>query len=110
MLCLTCLPRKKPFFVRRGTTYLVRYFTLILISAYMMQQVQHDFAQSYTEWLAERPEFSNILATLSFPEQLETQRKPIAAARRSTASSGLLSPMLAAATLNERAALAGAAK
>ena len=59
-MCQTCLPRKKPFFVRRGTTYLVRYFTLILISAYMFQQVGNDFAQTYTEWMAERPEYANI--------------------------------------------------
>jgi len=32
--------------------------------------------------------------------QLETQRKPLAATRRSTASSGLLSPVMAAATIN----------
>ena len=73
---LEALPRKQHAFVHRGTNYLIRYFYLIVIGAYM----QHIFTQtdavksatlptSFREWLARRPEITNLLETsVIFPE------------------------------------------
>lgn len=79
LLCLTCLPRKKPFFVRRGTNYLIRYFMLICIGAYMSAEVGFDFSRrTFQQWLDERPEVQHILSTLQYPETMESAapRKP----------------------------------
>jgi len=70
VLALSCLPRKKPFFVHRGRNYLIRYFFLILINAYMRSEVAHDFKRiSFQAWLDDRPETMNILSGLQFPEE-----------------------------------------
>lgn len=97
LLAFTCLPRKKSFFVRRGTNYLTRYFMLILINAYMTSEVKVNFQRvSFAEWLAERPEIPNILATLQYPEELPPHNNntaTTAATAATTASSD--KPLLA---------------
>jgi hypothetical protein len=71
-LALTCLPRKKPFFVRRGLNYLIRYFYLILINAYMSQEVAYNFERmSFADWLAKRQELTNLLNSVTFPEEMK---------------------------------------
>ena len=93
VLALTCLPRKKAFFVRRGTNYLIRYFMLILINAYMTQELEHDFKRlTFAEWLDARPEVSNILQGLQYPEEYRpASETPKPMNRRGPSS--LLSPM-----------------
>ena len=88
VLCQTCLPRKKPFFVRRGVNYLIRYFMLICIGAYMSAEVSFDFERrTFQQWLDERPEVQHILSTLQYPEQIESApRKPPTGARRTTST------------------------
>jgi len=72
VLVLAALPRKKPFFIRRGTNYLIRYFFLLLINAYLCSEVKYDFKRvTFEQWLAQRPEIGNILADkLTYPELL----------------------------------------
>jgi hypothetical protein len=53
---LSCLPRKRPFFVRRGTNYLIRYFMLT------------NFQCSFVDWLNRRKELVKILENVTFPE------------------------------------------
>jgi hypothetical protein len=85
---------------------------LILIGAYMSQEVKHDFLRlNFQQWLGERPEIQHILGTLSFPElyvPAEARTRPAAptpsssaASRRTTSS--ILSPMAPQAMLTERA-------
>jgi hypothetical protein len=108
LLALTCLPRKKPFFVRRGTNYLIRYFFLLLINAYMISEVTCDFTRiTFAEWLESRPELQNILNQLQFPEE----EKPPSADTKPTSRRGasLLSPLQTPSTLLEKKDAAAAA-
>jgi len=112
VLCQTCLPRKRPFFIRRGENYLIRYFMLLAIGAYMSQEVAHAFTRlTFQQWLADRPEVTNILAQMQFPEEppaaAASLRLAVSSARRTGSmggSSGMASPMAAA--LNAKAAQA----
>ena len=76
--------------------YLIRYFMLICIGAYMAAEAPTDFQQrTFQQWMDERPEISKQLAGLVYPEQMETAvtRKPNPANRRSTGSNvAMLSP------------------
>ena len=69
---MTCLPKKSPFFVTRGTNYLIRYFFLILINAYL-KDVGEDGEGGYERkafvlWLNERPEMLSLLKKIDFPQ------------------------------------------
>jgi protein-tyrosine phosphatase len=72
---LSCLPRKKAFFVRRGTNYLIRYFMLILINSYFHSEKSNNFSKSFVQWLNERKEIVNILEKVEFPEILAEAKK-----------------------------------
>jgi len=67
-LALGALERKRDFFVRRGVNYLIRYFYLITINAYLHEQVSSNFTQHFSQWLKERPEIPKILEHVAFPE------------------------------------------
>ena len=69
---MTCLPKKTAFFVRRGTNYLIRYFFLITINAYL-QEVGGEGEGGYERkafvtWLNERPEMFSLLKKIEFPQ------------------------------------------
>lgn len=68
-LATTGLPRKRAGFVRRGVMYLIRYFYLIVINAYLRDEVSKDFKKSFQTWLAERPELLRLIDNLQFPEE-----------------------------------------
>jgi len=69
VLAMTCLPRKRDFFIRRGSNYLIRYFFLILINAYLQEELCHNYKRvSFTNWLEQRSELLNLLRNISFPE------------------------------------------
>ncbi len=57
----TALESKRAFFVRRGRTYIERYFFLICFNAYFRDEAERSFAKSFVSWYRERPELSNIL-------------------------------------------------
>ena len=68
---LTCLPKKRPFFARRGTNYLVRYAFLILIAAYIRDEVRgagEDKRKPFVVWLNERAEIMSLLKKVTFPQ------------------------------------------
>lgn len=64
---LTCLPRKRAGFIRRGSNYLIRYFILIVINAYLNQERQRDYRTLFVEWLNQRQEIINLLQRVDFP-------------------------------------------
>ena len=73
--CLDALPRKKHTFIHRGTNYLIRYFYLIVIGAYLSHLFNHcDMSNTtlpitFREYLAKRPEITNLLEnSVVFPE------------------------------------------
>ena len=68
---LTCLPKKRAFFARRGTNYLMRYAFLILIAAYIRDEVRGDDDASrkpFVVWLNERAEIMSLLKKVTFPQ------------------------------------------
>lgn len=72
MQTLTCLPKKRAFFARRGTNYLVRYAFLILIAAYIRDEVRGEAGDSgrkpFVVWLNERAEILSLLTKVTFPQ------------------------------------------
>ena len=73
---LTCLPKKRPFFVRRGTNYLLRYAVLIIINAYLTEVGDSEGGyggKAFVVWLNERPEIMSLLKKVEFP-QTDAQR------------------------------------
>ena len=68
---LSCLPKKRAFFARRGTNYLVRYAFLMLIGAYIRDEVRGDDdtrRKPFVVWLNERAEIMSLLKKVSFPQ------------------------------------------
>ena len=67
---LTCLPKKRAFFARRGMNYLVRYAFLILIAAYIRDEVrgEEDSRKPFVVWLNERAEIMSLLKKVTFPQ------------------------------------------
>ena len=68
---MTCLPKKRSFFVRRGSNYLIRYFFLICINAYLAEQGERPegyAAKPFVTWLNERPEILSLLKKVEFPQ------------------------------------------
>eukprot|EP00126_Sphaerothecum_destruens_P005326 Sdes_comp18701_c0_seq1m9001 len=56
--------RDASFWLRRGTNYLQRYWSLIAFNAYLHQQ-ENPFAMSYTEWRRERWQLTRMLNMIS---------------------------------------------
>ena len=68
---MTCLPKKRPFFVRRGTNYLLRYAVLIIINAYLTEVGESEGGyegKAFVSWLNERPEIMSLLRKVEFPQ------------------------------------------
>ena len=80
------LPRSKAFNQHRGLAYLERYFFLIVINAYLRDQLSHlnnpssmvisegsenvkeNIQMTFVDWLAARPEITALLRDYDFPE------------------------------------------
>ena len=50
--------------------YLIRYFYLICINAYLRENVKTNFHTSFTHWLKQRPEITHLLENVQYPETL----------------------------------------
>ncbi len=72
LLAESALPRKKPYFVKKGQNFLIRYFYLICINAYIRSNHQDKFKTPFVEWLRDRKEILNILSSIEFPQLVDT--------------------------------------
>lgn len=60
------LERKRSYFVKKGQNFLVRYFYLICINAYLRQHVADDFSVPFSQWLRVCSLCSSIMFTSLF--------------------------------------------
>eukprot|EP00808_Paulinella_micropora_P002101 g43622.t1 len=68
VLAQDALPRKRPAIIFKGKNFLIRYFYLIVVSAYLHGQAAEDFKQSFVDWLSLRPEIKNLEDDVRYPE------------------------------------------
>ncbi len=54
----------------RGLNYLIRYFMLIVINAYMVEEVKANFQRPFSTWLNDHPEITKLLENVQYPEKL----------------------------------------
>lgn len=60
LLAESALERKRDFFITRAKDYLERYCFLLMINAYL-RAPRNDPVQSFSKWLQDKPEFTNMI-------------------------------------------------
>jgi len=68
VLAEQALPRNKPRFIGKGKNFLIRYFFLISICAYLMECKHDNYRTKFSHWMRSRPEIVNILDGMKFPQ------------------------------------------